>query len=137
MLNKALRRNVIPATALLASSTTTSKTEQLTWGHGLRFYITVSGASTTGGTDNILLCGVPPGTVTPVPIVGFGGVSFLSQNGVWMADFYPGAWLPATVASGGHLLGAAGIIVPTNWAVQLVLAAGSAATITVDAEMLP
>jgi hypothetical protein len=137
MQNKALRRNVIPATALLAATTTISQTEQNTWGRGIRFYVTVTSASTTGGVDSISLCGVPPAGGNAIPLVGFGGVSFLSVNGVYVADFYPGAWLPSTLAAGGKLLGAAGIEVPINWAVQIVLATGSVATIRVDAETLP
>lgn len=136
MQNKALRRNVIPATALTAG-TLVSQSERNTWGSGIRFYITVTASTTTGGVDSLSLCGVPPGSTTPVPIVGFSGVSMLSVDGVYVADFYPSAWLPPVVAAGSALLGAAGIYLPATWAVQLVLGAGSAGNIKVDAEALP
>jgi hypothetical protein len=137
MQNKAIRRNVFPATALLADTTTTSQNERNTWGSGIRFFITVASATTTGGVDSFSLCAVPPGSATPVPLVGFSGVSMLSVAGVYIADFYPSAWLPGAIAAGGKLLGAAGIYLPSTWAVQIVLAVGSVATVTVDAETLP
>jgi len=137
MQNKSIHRNVMAATALLAGSTTFSKIEQATWGSGIRLYITVTGASTTAGTDGVFLCGVPPAGGNPVPIVGFAGASMLSVNGVYIADWYPGAWLPTPAVVGGKLLGAAGIYIPITWAIQVVMGAGSAATITIDAELLP
>lgn len=129
-------QGVIPATALTAG-TTTSKRVDATTASGVRLFVTVAGASTTGGIDSVSLCAVPPGSSTALPIVGFAGASFLSVNGTYIADFYPGAWLPASVAAGGKLLGSAGVYLPSTWAVQVVLATGSAATITIDAEMLP
>jgi hypothetical protein len=137
MQNKALLRNIIPGTALAAASTTTSQTAQSTYGRGIRFYITVATVTAAGGTDKLFLCGIPPAGGAAVPIVGFSGANMLAVVGTYVADFYPGAWLPPTVAAGGVLLGAAGIEVPLNWAVQIVIGAGNAATITVDAETLP
>lgn len=136
MQNKALRRNVIPATALTAG-TTTSKTENSTWGRGIRFYVTAAAVTAGGGVDAIFLCGVPPAGGNAIPIVGFAAANSLSVAGVYVADFYPGAWLPPTIAAGGALLGAAGIELPVAWAVRIVMGAGNAATITVDAETLP
>jgi hypothetical protein len=136
MQNKALRRNIIPATALTAG-TTTSQSEQNTWGRGIRFYITSAAATAGGGVDTVFLCGVPPAGGNAVPVVGFAAANALSVAGVYVADFYPGAWLPPTVAAGGVLLGAAGIELPAKWAVRIVMGAGNAATITVDAETLP
>ncbi len=136
MSNKALKRNIVPATALTAS-TTISQTEQAQFGRGVRLWITVAAATAAGGVDSVSLCGVPPAGGTAVPIAGFSAANALSVAGTYMADFYPGAWLPATVAAGNKLLGAAGICLPVQWAVQIVIGAGNAATITVDAEMLP
>jgi len=138
MQNKALQRNVIAAVALAAGSTTFSAAHVATWGKGVRLIITVAaGATTTGGIDTVFLCGFAPGNTTPIPLVGFALASGLSVAGVYFADFYPGAWLPPTIAAGGNLLGVAGIYLPINWSVQLVMGAGSVATVTVDAEMLP
>lgn len=137
MQNKALHRNVIPATALAAGTTTTSQTERATYGRGIRFYVTVSAVTAAAGTDKLFLCGISPAGGTAVPIVGFSAVNMLAVAGTYVADFYPGAWLPPTVAAGSAMLGAAGIELPLQWAVQIVIGAGNAATITVDAETLP
>lgn len=131
---KSRRRNVLASTAV--SSATTSPF-QLDWlGLGVRLWITITGVVATGTTDELFLCGQSPEGVT-VPIVGFSGANMLATAGTFCADFYPGAWLPATIASGGKLLGAAGIAVPLNWAVELIPGAGNSATIVIDAEMLP
>jgi hypothetical protein len=137
MNSKSSHRNVMPATACAASSTTTSQTQNATWGKGIRFYVTAAAVTAGGGADAISLCAVPPAGGSAIPIVGFSGVNMLSAVGVYVADFYPGAWIPASVASGGKLLGAAGVELPMKWAVQIVMGAGNAATITVDAEMMP
>ena len=137
MQNKALHRNVIPATAIAAAGTLTSQTERATWGKGIRFYVTVTGGGAAGGVDTIFLCAVPPGQTVAVPLVGFAAANALSVNGVYVADFYPGAWLPPTLAAGGVLLGAAGIELPMAWAVQIAMGAGNSATVTVDAESMP
>jgi hypothetical protein len=136
MLNKALRRNLIPSTALTAG-TKTSQVEQSTYGRGVRFYVTLSSVSTTGSTDKLFLCAQVPGTTNVIPLAGFSGASMLSTAGTWVFDFYPGAWLPSQVASGGQSMGALGIHLPLVWAVELMLGAGSAATVVVDAEVLP
>lgn len=143
MQNKSLHRNIIPVTAIAAAGVLTSQVEMATWGKGLRLYITVTGAVAGGGTDALFLCGVVPGTGIPgvpaviVPIAGFSLVNQLSVNGVYTADFYPGAWLPPALAPGGSLLGAVGIYLPMKWAVQLRMGAGNSAGIQVDGEMLP
>ena len=137
MNNKSIHRNVIPATAIAAAGTLTSQIEKATYGKGLRLFLTVAAATAGGGVDAVFLCAVPPGTVTPVPLAGFAIANMLSVAGVYIADFYPGAWLPPVLAAGGALVGAAGIELPTAWAVQIVMGAGNAATITVDAEMMP
>lgn len=137
MQNKAQQRNVIPATAIAAAGTLTSATHTSTWDRGIRFFITVAAVTTAGGVDTIFLCAIPPAGGTAVPLVGFAAVNSLAVAGVYVADFYPGAWLPGTVAAGGVLLGAAGIELPTQWAVQIVMGTGNAATITVDATTLP
>jgi hypothetical protein len=136
MQNKAQRRNVVPSTALTAG-TTTSQVEQNTWGKGIRFYVTLSAVTTTGGTDKLFLCAQVPGVTTIIPLAGFSGASLLSTVGVYAFDFYPGAYQPATIAAGGNSLGVMGMYLPMNWAVQLVLGSGSAATVQVDAEILP
>jgi hypothetical protein len=143
MQNKSLHRNIIPVTAIAVAGTLISQVETATWGKGIRLYITVTGATTGGGTDALFLCGVVPGTALTsnpviVPIVGFAVVNGLSVNGVYVADFYPGAWLPAAAgAVGGALLGAVGIYLPMNWAIEIRLGAGNVATIRVDGELLP
>ena len=137
MQNKSLHRNVIPATAIAAAGIVTSQTEKATWGKGIRLFVTVAAATAAGGVDTIFLCAVPPAGGAAVPIVGFAAANGLSVAGVYVADFYPGAWLPPTVAAGGALLGAAGIELPMNWAVRIAMGAGNAATITVDAELMP
>jgi hypothetical protein len=137
MQNKAQQRNVIPATAIAVAGTLTSATHTATYGRGVRFFVTVSGATAGGGLDTIFLCAVPPSGGPAVPIVGFSTANSLSVAGVYIADFYPGAWLPPTIAAGGNLLGIAGIYTPISWAVRIVMGAGNAATIAVDAETLP
>lgn len=137
MNNKSRHLNVIPATAIAVAGTLLSQTEKATWGKGVRLFVTVSAATAGGGVDAIFLCAVPPAGGTAIPLLGFAFANALSVAGVYVADFYPGAWLPVTVAAGGHLLGAAGIELPMQWAVQVVMGAGNAATITVDAEMMP
>lgn len=134
---KTLHRNIIPATALAASSTTISGTQNATLGTGIRLFITVSGVTAAGGTDSVFLSAVPPAGGTAIPVIGFSGVNLLAVAGTFIADFYPGAWLPPTVAAGGKLLGAAGVMLPIKWAVQIGIGAGNAATITVDGEMFP
>lgn len=134
---KSLRRNVLPATACAGGSTTTSGSQQDVAGSGVRFQVTVAGATATGTADSLFLCVIPAAGGAAVPLVGFSAANQLSVNGMYFADFYPGAWLPATVAAGGKLLGAAGTHVPLSWAVQVVMGAGNSATITIDAVMLP
>jgi hypothetical protein len=135
---KSLRRNIIPSFAAVASHTYTSAAEQALYGKGIRLYVTISASATSGGNDTLNLCAVPPGTTTPVALVGFTAASLLSTNGTFMFDFYPGAWLPASgLSASGGLKGAAGVELPGTWAVQLVTAAGSSGTIQVDAELLP
>lgn len=137
MNNKSLHRNIIPATAIATAGTLTSQVETATYGTGVRLYITVTAPTAGGGTDAIFLCGVVPGTATIVPILGFSLVNELSVAGTYVADFYPSAFVPATVAAGSALLGAAGIMLPINWAVKIQMGAGNAATIRVDGEMFP
>ena len=134
---KSLRRNVLTATAVTGGSTTTATVQKDWLGSGVRLYITVASATATGTTDTLYLCGQPPAGGAAIAMVGFSAANMLSVNGTYVADFYPGAWLPATIASGGKLLGAAGIHVPLNWAPQVVMGAGNSATITIDAETLP
>jgi hypothetical protein len=145
---KTLHRNIIPGTAIPLAGVLTSGVQIATAGRGIRFYVTVAaGATAGGGTDAIYLCAVPPNrtqgiTWTPppsaaIPLVGFAAANALSVPGTYVADFYPGAWLPPTLAQGGALIGAAGIEVPIFWAVQIALGVGNAATITVDGELLP
>jgi hypothetical protein len=143
---KTLHRNIIPATALAAAGSITSALQQATTGKGIRFYVTVAGGTAGGGTDTLFLCGVSPAltqgnplalqAAPVIPIVGFAAANALSVNGTYIADFYPGAWLPPTIAAGGALIGAAGIELPIFWAVRVILGAGNSATITVDGEYL-
>ena len=128
---------MIPATVIAIAGLVTSQVEAATWGKGIRFFVTVAGPTTGGGIDKFFLCAVPPGATVPIPLVGFSAANALSVAGTYVADFYPGAWLPNTLATGGTLLGAAGIELPMKWAVQIAMGAGNAATITVDAEMMP
>lgn len=125
------------ASVALTAGTKTSQVETNTWGRGIRFYVTLSAVATTGGTDSLFLCAQVPGTTTVIALAGFSGASLLSTAGTYAFDFYPAAWLPSTLAAGGALLGVAGVHLPEKWAVQLVLATGSAATVQVDAEILP
>jgi hypothetical protein len=135
---KSLRRNIIPSTAMTTGQTLTSKTEQALYGRGIRLYVTLSSVGTASGNDLLHLCAVPPGAITPVPLVGFTGAALLSTAGTFMFDFYPGAWLPASgLSANGCLKGAAGVELPGSWAVQLTMATGSSATVVVDAELLP
>jgi hypothetical protein len=143
MNNKSLHRNVIPATAIPVAGVLTSQVETATWGKGIRFFVTVAAGTAAGGIDAIFLCSQVPGTGIPsvpsvvVPLVGFALANAFSVNGVYVADFYPGAWLPPVVAAGGALIGAAGIELPMFWAVQIQMGAGNAATIRVDAVAMP
>ena len=136
-MNKAIQRNVLPATACAAASTTTSTTHTATWGRGIRFYVTISAVTAAGGTDSLFLCGISPGTTTAVPIVGFAAENMLSVVGIYTADFYPGGWLPPTIAAGGAAFGVAGVELPLKWTVQVVMGTGNAATIAIDAELIP
>jgi hypothetical protein len=148
MLNKTLHRNVIPATAIALAGSLTSQVERQTTGRGIRFYVTVTGVTTGGGTDALFLCAVPPSqtqgvTVTPassvaIPLTGVSAVNAFSVAGTYCVDFYPGAWMPAAgLATGGALIGVLGVEVPMFWDVRIVLGTGNAATVTVDAELLP
>jgi hypothetical protein len=146
---KTFHRNIIPATPIAAAGTLTSGVQASTSGRGVRFYVTVAaGATAGGGTDTIFLCAVPPAFVqgvvplpppstNAIPLVGLAAANAFSVAGTYVADFYPGAWLPSTLAAGGALLGAVGVEVPIAWAVRIVLGAGNSATITVDGELLP
>ncbi len=138
MNNKSRKLNVIPATAIAAAGTLTSQVEKATWESGIRFYITVASPTGGTGTDTIFLCAVPPHGGNPIPLIGIAVVgAFSLAAGTYIADFYPSAWLPLTVAANGALIGAAGVWLPMQWAVRIVMGTGNAATITVDAETLP
>lgn len=133
---KSRRRNVMASVALTAGSTN-SVTEQASFAKGVRFFITCSTVTASGGTDKLFLCALPPNGGAALPMVGFSAINMLSTAGTYTADFYPGAWLPPTIAAGGVMLGAAGIELPMQWCVQVVLGTANAATIAIDAEMLP
>lgn len=133
---KSIRRNVISSQALTAG-TTTSATQKANFERGIRFYITVSAVTATGSTDTFNLCCIPPAGGSAVVLAGFSGANLLSTAGVWVVDYYPSATLPATFAAGSHFWGVAGIAVPSQFAAQCILGAGNAATIAVDAEMIP
>lgn len=138
MNNKSKHLNVMPATALAGGSVTISQTEHATYERGIRLFVTVSGAVAAAGIlDAIFLCAVPPKGGAAIPLVGFALANAFGVNGVYCADFYPGAWLPDTLAAGGNLLGAAGIELPLDWAVQIAMGAGNSATIAVDAVVMP
>jgi len=137
MNNKSRHLNVIPATALLASSTTISQTENATYETGVRLFITVAAPTLGGGTDSVYLCAVPPRGGVAIPLAGFSGVNALAVAGTYMVDFYPGAWLPAAGVTLKNLLGAFGLSLPMQWAVQIGIGAANAATITVDAVVMP
>jgi hypothetical protein len=134
---KSIRRNVLPATACASGSTTTSTVQKDWLGAGIRFYVTISGVTATGTTDTFYLCAQAPAGGSAFPLVGFSGANMLSVAGTWTVEFYPGAWLPSGTATGTKSLGVAGIHVPLNWAAQVLMGSGNAATITVDAETLP
>ena len=137
MMNKSIRRNVM-ASAALTAGTTTSQTEKNTWGRGIRFYVTASSVTATGTVDSFNLCAAPPNGGSVIALVGFSAANLLSVAGTWCFDFYPGAWLPVSgLSTSGHLMGAAGVEIPLAWAVQVILGTGNAATIAVDAEILP
>lgn len=144
---KSLHRNIIPATAIPAGGTLTSQIQKATKATGIRFYVTVAGATTGSGTDALFICGVPPALTQGNPdalkaapaiqIAGLASANALSVNGIYAADLYPGAWQAvAPGAPGGALLGMVGIALPMFWAVRIVLGTGNAATITVDGEYL-
>jgi hypothetical protein len=138
MQNKAIRRNVLPQVGATSGQTKTSQVEQNTWGRGIRFYVTLASITAGGGTDSLYLCALPPGSATPISLAGFSAVNLLSQTGTFVFDFYPGAWLPpAGIAAAGNLLGTAGVHLPLSWAVRVVFGVGNAATIAIDAEILP
>jgi hypothetical protein len=138
MVNKTLRRNVVPSTAVSLAATLTSQVEQNTWGRGIRFYVTVSAVTATGTNDSLYLCAQIPGTATVIPLTGFVAANMLSVVGTYVFDFYPGAWLPpAGIAASGFLVGTAGIHLPLKWAVRVVFGTGNGATVVVDAETLP
>ena len=136
MQNKSSRPNVVRATAFTAG-TYTSQVETNTWGRGIRLYVTVSAVTSADATDSLFLCGAVPSTGTLIPLAGFSAAGILSTAGTFVFDFYPGAWLPSQVASGGASLGVMGLHLPLQWAVQLTLGTGNAATLQVDAEILP
>ncbi len=136
MQNKSLRRNLVPATALTAG-TTTSQVETDNFATGVRFYVTISGVTATGSNDSLFLCAQIPGAATIIPLSGFSAANMLCTAGTFCFDFYPRAWLPTSgLAASGQLLGVAGVALPMKWAVQLILGAGNAATITVNCEVM-
>jgi len=136
--NKALRRNVLAATAIATAGNAVSQVEENRWGRGVRFYVTVASPTAGGGTDSFYLCAQIPGTATVIPLTGFAAANLLAVAGTYCFDFYPGAWLPASgLATSGLLKGAAGVHLPLMWAVKAVMGTGNAATLTVDAEILP
>jgi hypothetical protein len=145
MQNKSLRRNVIPSTAIALAGSLTSQTEGNIWGRGIRFYVTVSAVTAGGGTDSFYLNGVPPANQATaleagasIKLTGFAAANMLSVAGTYCFDFYPGGWLPTGgLAASGQLLGVAGIHLPFAWAVSITMGAGNAATVVVDAEILP
>jgi hypothetical protein len=138
MQNKAIRRNVLAATAVAAGATQTSQIEKNTWGRGIRLYVTITAVTATGTSDSFYLCDAAPATPTVAfPLVGFTAANLLATAGTWVFDFYPGGALPASLATGGQLKGLAGVELPLTWAVQAVMGAGNAATIQVDALTLP
>ena len=138
MQNKSKHINVIPSTAVAAAGSVTSQPQFSTWGRGIRFFIASSAPVAGGGTDSVFLCAIPPRGGPPVPITGFSGANLISVAGTHIADFYPGAWLPVgTLPAGGALIGALGIELSMEWAVEITFGAGNSGTVVVDAEMMP
>jgi hypothetical protein len=138
MQNKAWRPNVLPSVACASGTTYTSSVESNQWGRGIRFYVTISSVTATGSNDSLYLCGLAPSGTTVIKLGGFTAPNMLSVAGTYAFDFYPGGWLPSSgIAASGNLLGVAGIHLPLRWAVSVVMGTGNAATIVVDAEILP
>jgi hypothetical protein len=140
---RAQRKNLYPATALTAQAVL-SQVEKATVGRGVRLYVNVSAVSGGTGTDSISLCALPPNSAAGVliPLIGFSKVGMLSLvAGTYVFDFYPGGSSVLTnngaaALTTGNLMGAAGVNLPMQWGVQIVLGTGNGATVSVDAEIL-
>lgn len=138
---RAQRRNLVPSAAL-TPGTTTSKTEQASVGRGVRLYVYCSAPTAGGGTDSISLVALPPNGAAAVVLATFSKANLLAQTGTLVFDFYPGqsasgfAGAGLTLAAGAGY-GSAAITLPMQWAVQLVVGALNAATVAIDAEILP
>jgi hypothetical protein len=135
------RRNFYPATALTAG-TVTSQTEKARVGLGVRLYVTISAVAAGGGTDSIFLCALPPNGGAALPLAGFSHANLLAVAGTLVFDFYPGQSAAGFVGTGATLAAAAGygsaaVSVPLQFAVQIVIGTGNAATIAIDIEILP
>ena len=134
------RRNLFPSQALTAG-TVTSQTENATVGKGVRLYVYVSAVTAGGGTDSLNLVALPPNG-TAVVLAGFSHANMLAAAGTLVFDFYPGqtnsgfAGANATIAVGANY-GSIAIALPLKFAVQLTIGAANAATIAIDAEILP
>ena len=135
------RRNLFPSTALTAGTKSTQNEDALA-ARGVRLYVYVSGVTAGGGTDSISLCAVPPGGGNAVVLATFSKANMLATAGTYVFDFYPDltavgfAGTGSTLAAGANY-GAAAITLPVKWNVQIVIGAANAATIAIDAEILP
>jgi hypothetical protein len=135
------RRNLYPAKALTAG-VATSQTEKAQAGRGVRLYVTISAVTAAGGTDSIALCALPLNGGAAIPLVTFSHANLLAVAGTLVFDFYPGqsaigfAGSGSTLAAGASY-GSASISLPLNWAAQITMGTGNAATIAIDAEILP
>ena len=133
------RRNLYPATALTAGTVTT-QTETAKVGIGLRLYITCSAVTTGGGNDSVNICAIAPNGTT-VALLQISQTNYLAQARTGVIDLHPGV--------SGNLLGsgitvtpfgyyaAISFTLPLQWCIQLTLGTGNAATLQVDAEILP
>jgi hypothetical protein len=139
------QRNVFPSTACTAAGGPYfSVTHKSTVGKGIRLYITTSLVTLSTAPDSISLCAMPPNGGAAVPIATLSGPTAggnLTVAGTYVFDFYPGSTTsqvpPGTGSAVTFAGGIVAISIPLQWQIKIALGTGGAATIAIDAEILP
>jgi hypothetical protein len=138
------RRTVIASGVVGVAGNVVSPTQTMTVGKGLRFYIYISGATSSTAADSVSLLAVPPNGGAAVTIGTLSGATaggYLTTNGTVIVDFYPGSTSsqppPGTGAAATFGGGVLAVSCPRQWQVKIQLGTTGTATIAVDAEVLP
>lgn len=142
---RARQRNVFPSTACTAAGGPYySATHTTTVGKGVRLYVTSSAVTLSSTADSVSLCAVPPNGGAAVVLGSLTGPTAggnLTVAGTYVFDFYPASTTsqppPGTGAAATFSMGVLAICLPLQWQIKIALGTGGAATIAVDAEILP